>query len=142
MKLAFPDAEVPVVQLSLRSSLDPKEHLAAGRALEPLRNQGVLIVGSGMSFHNMERLRRGGSAADPDSQKFDGWLEETVDLRRDRREGRLLDWENAPGGRASHPAEEHLIPLHVVAGAAGDDPGRKVFSDTVIGSMQSAFMFG
>jgi len=142
MKLAFPDAEVPVVQLSLRSSLDPREHLAAGRALEPLRDQGVLIAGSGMSFHNMERLRRGGSTADPVSQKFDAWLEETVDLPRDRREGRLLEWDTAPGGRASHPAEEHLIPLHVVAGAAGDDPGRKVFSDTVIGSTQSAFMFG
>lgn len=141
MKLAFPDADIPVVQLSLRSTLDPGEHLTAGRALQLLRSQGVLIFGSGMSFHNMQRLRREGQA-DPDSRRFDRWLAETVGLPRDDRDARLMDWANAPGGRASHPVEEHLIPLHVVAGAAGDDPGRKVFGDTVLGSLQSAFVFG
>lgn len=142
MKLSFPDADVPVVQLSLRPSLDPAEHIAAGRALLPLRERGVLIVGSGMSYHNMERLRKGGADADPASRDFDDWLSETVALPRDERERRLLAWESAPGGRASHPVEEHLIPLHVAAGAAGDDAGRRVFSDTVIASVQSAFMFG
>lgn len=142
MKLAFPNANVPVVQLSLRSTLDPGEHLAAGEALQALRSQGVLIVGSGMSFHNMERLLRGGTEADSDSVRFDAWLEETVGCPPEERKGRLLDWEQAPGGRASHPAEEHLIPLHVVAGAAGDDLGRKVFSDTVMGSVQSGYVFG
>jgi aromatic ring-opening dioxygenase catalytic subunit (LigB family) len=142
MKLAFPEADVPVVQLSLKSGLEPGEHVAAGRALQALRRQGVLIVGSGMSYHNMAHFRHGGGETDPDSERFDRWLAETVALERTQRERRLLDWASAPGGRASHPAEEHLIPLHVVAGAAGADAGRRVFQDTVIGSVQSAFMFG
>ncbi|MCO6440613.1 MAG: dioxygenase [Nitrococcus mobilis] len=142
MKLAFPEAEVPVVELSLRSGLDPGEHLVAGRALAALRRQGVLIIGSGMSYHNMSRLRQGGAALDPDSERFDAWLAETVALPRAQREQQLIEWARAPGARASHPREEHLLPLHVVAGAAGDDPGLKVFEDQVLGSVQSAFLFG
>lgn len=145
MKLVFPDADVPVVpvvQLSLRTGLDPAQHIAMGRALAPLRRQGVLIIGSGMSFHNMQRLRAGGSDIDPDSQRFDRWLSETVVLPRRQREQRLINWADAPGGRASHPREEHLLPLHVVAGAAAaDDSGIKVFEDRVLGSVQSAFLF-
>lgn len=142
LKLVFPDADVPVAQLSLRAGLDPAQHIAAGRALAPLREEGVLIIGSGMSFHNMPRLRAGGPGIDPDSQRFDQWLSETVALPRRQREQRLLSWAEAPGGRAAHPHAEHLLPLHVVAGAAGDDPGRKVLEDHVLGSVQSAFMFG
>ncbi|MGH8864448.1 MAG: DODA-type extradiol aromatic ring-opening family dioxygenase [Burkholderiales bacterium] len=146
MKLAFPDAEVPVVQLSLRVGLDPAEHLAAGAALTPLRNEGVLIIGSGMSFHNMHRLmgnlRSGATDIDPDSERFDAWLAETVVLPRPERERRLAQWAEAPGGQASHPREEHLLPLHVIAGAGGEDPGEQVFQDRVLGSVQSAFRFG
>lgn len=142
MKLVFPDAEVPVVQLSLRRGLDPAEHLALGRALGPLRNEAVLMIGSGMSFHNMQRFRRDGEGLDVDSQRFDIWLSETVTLPRASRDQRLLEWAHAPGGRASHPREEHLLPLHVIAGAALDDVGRKVFEDQVLGSVQSAFVFG
>lgn len=142
MKLVFPQAEVPVVQLSLRRGLDPAEHLALGRALAPLRNEGVLIIGSGMSFHNMQRFRRDGQGVDADSQRFDAWLSETVSLPRASREQQLIDWSQAPGGRGSHPREEHLIPLHVIAGAAREDVGRKVFEDRVLGSVQSAFVFG
>jgi aromatic ring-opening dioxygenase catalytic subunit (LigB family) len=146
MKLAFPDADVPVVQLSLRAGLDPAEHLAAGAALAPLRRDGVLIIGSGMSFHNMHRLmgnlRSGATEIDPDSERFDKWLAESVVLPRAQREQQLIQWAAAPGGRASHPREEHLLPLHVVAGAAGEDPGERVFQDRVLGSVQSAFRFG
>ncbi len=146
MKLAFPDADVPVVQLSLRAGLDPAEHLAAGRALAPLREEGVLIIGSGMSSHNMGRLmsklRGGGTDLDPDSQRFDAWLADVVTLPRAQREARLIRWAEAPGGRASHPREEHLLPLHVVAGAAAEDSGERVFQDQVLGSVQSAFRFG
>ncbi|UTW13396.1 DODA-type extradiol aromatic ring-opening family dioxygenase [Marinobacterium rhizophilum] len=142
LKLAFPEADIAVVQLSLREGLDPAEHLALGRALAPLRDEGVLIIGSGMSFHNMQRLRRGGDQADADSVRFDNWLADTVALAPSEREQHLVNWATAPGGRASHPAEEHLMPLHVVAGAAGDDQGLKVFEDRVMGSLQSAFMFG
>nr|WP_067298339.1 class III extradiol ring-cleavage dioxygenase [Marinobacterium profundum] len=142
LKLAVPDADIPVVQLSLRTGLEPAEHLALGRALAPLRDEGVLIIGSGMSFHNMQRLRQGGAQPDSDSIRFDHWLAETVTLPRAEREQRLGNWAQAPGGRASHPAEEHLLPLHVIAGAAGEDPGLKVFEDRVMGSVQSAFIFG
>ena len=142
LKVAIPDADVPVVQVSLRAGLDPEEHLAFGRALAPLRNEGVLIVGSGMSFHNMRRLRAGGASIDADSLQFDAWLTDTVAMHRTQREDRLRQWAIAPGGRTSHPREEHLLPLHVVAGAAGDDSGRRVLEDRVLGSAQSAFVFG
>jgi aromatic ring-opening dioxygenase catalytic subunit (LigB family) len=142
LKLVFPRADVPVVQLSLRRGLDPAEHLAMGRALAPLRAQGVLIIGSGMSFHNMQRFRRDNEGVDADSQRFDEWLAETVALPADEREHGLAHWTQAPGARASHPREEHLLPLHVVAGAAAGDRGRKVFGDRVLGSAQSAFAFG
>lgn len=142
LKLVFPEAEVPVVQLSLKNGLDPTEHLALGRALAPLRDQGVLIIGSGMSYHNMARLRRGGAVVDPDSRAFDSWLAETVALPDSARSSRLMDWASAPGARASHPEEEHLLPLFVVAGAGGEAAGKKVFEDEVMGSVQSAFVFG
>ena len=146
MKLAFPDADVPIVQLSLRVGLDPAEHLAAGAALEPLRHEGVLVIGSGMSYHNMQRLmgnlRSGDTDMDPDSERFDAWLAETVVLPRAERERRLARWSDAPGGKLSHPREEHLLPLHVIAGAGGEDPGQRVFKDRVLGSLQSAFRFG
>jgi aromatic ring-opening dioxygenase catalytic subunit (LigB family) len=146
MKLAFPDADVPVVQLSLRAGLDPAEHLAAGLALAPLRDEGVLIIGSGMSSHNMDRLmsklRSGGTELDPESERFDAWLADVVTLPRAQRDHRLIQWAEAPGGRASHPREEHLLPLHIVAGAAAEDPGERVFQDYVLGSVQSAFRFG
>ena len=140
MKLAFPDADIPVLQLSLRSGLDPAEHIALGRALMPLRRKGVLIIGSGMSYHNMAQLQRG-TAVDPESLRFDAWLAETVAMPSAVRERRLVDWVRAPGGRASHPVEEHLLPLHVVVGAAGEGLGAKVFEDTVLGSVQSGFLF-
>ena len=142
MKLAFPDADVPVVQLSLLRGLDPAAHLALGRALAPLRERGVLIVGSGMSYHNMRRFMSGSPGVDPASRTFDDWLGETVALPSAERDARLAAWADAPGGRESHPREEHLLPLHVVAGAGGDDTGRRVLRDEVIGSVQSAFLFG
>lgn len=142
MKLAFPDADVPVVQLSLRQDLDPAAHLAAGQALAPLREEGVLLIGSGMSFHNMRRFRFGGGPVDADSQRFDDWLAATVTGAPAERESRLIDWTRAPGARAAHPREEHLLPLHVVAGAARGEPGERLLRDEVMGSIQSAFRFG
>lgn len=142
LKMIYPEADVPIVQLSLRAGLDPAEHLAAGRALAALRDEGVLIIGSGMSYHNMRRFRFDEAALDPDSVRFDEWLTETVALPAPLRAQRLKDWAAAPGGRAAHPREEHLLPLHVVAGAAGEDSGRRVFQDRVLGSVQSAFEFG
>ncbi|MQM38172.1 4,5-DOPA dioxygenase extradiol [wastewater metagenome] len=141
-RLIHPDADVPIVQLSLRRGLDPAEHLAAGRALAPLRREGVLIVGSGMSYHNMRRFRFDSAGLDPDSVRFDDWLTTAVTGPATARETALAHWDDAPSARAAHPREEHLLPLHVAAGAAGDDPGRRVFTDEVLASRQSAYLFG
>lgn len=140
--LMFPDADIPVVQLSLRHDLDPEAHLAAGRALAPLRDDNVLIVGSGMSFHNMRGY--GDPRFGPVSDEFDAWLIQTIEADPAERSDRLRQWDSAPSARLSHPprAEEHLIPLFVAAGAAGDDRGRRVFSDRVMETTLSGFRFG
>ncbi|MDR3451210.1 MAG: class III extradiol ring-cleavage dioxygenase [Rhodoferax sp.] len=142
LKLIFPEANIPVVQLSLHNSLDPARHLEAGRALEALRDQDVLIIGSGMSFHNMRAY--GNPQYGPVSDAFDDWLTTAVESSPQERYALLANWEQAPGARHCHPprAEEHLIPLMTVAGAAGEDAGRKVFSDRVMETTLSAFTFG
>jgi aromatic ring-opening dioxygenase catalytic subunit (LigB family) len=146
LKVAFPGADILCVQLSLASDLDPGRHIALGRALAPLRDDGVLIIGSGNTYHNMMvmmRRLRGGSRGDTVGGAFDAWLTEAVTcLDADERNRRLASWSKAPGGRDAHPREEHLMPLHVVAGAAGIDVGRKTLEDRVLGAVESAFRFG
>lgn len=142
LKLVFPEADIPVVQLSLIRGLSPEQHVAMGQALAPLREAGVLIIGSGMSYHNMRHLQHPDGRVDEASQQFDDWLRAVVALPRDEREQALNAWSTAPGARVAHPREEHLIPLHVIAGAAGDDKGEGVFRDVVLGSVQSGFRFG
>ncbi len=138
-KLIFPAADIPVIQLSLKKGLDPKEHLAAGRALSSLRRENVLIAGSGMSYHNLRRFFGGG---DPASEVFDGWLAETVSSSAEGRMQRLIDWEKAPAARAAHPREEHFLPLMVVAGAAEDGAGVVDFRGLVNGLALSGYRFG
>lgn len=142
LKLMFPKAEVPVVQLSLRHDMDPAAHIAAGRALATLRDEGVLIVGSGMSFHNMRGY--GDPRYTPVSAKFDAWLTAAVESDPQRREAQLSNWTAAPHARDSHPSggEEHLLPLLVAAGAGGSSEGRKVYSEEVMKTTLSAFRFG
>ena len=143
LKLAFPDASIPVVQLSLVEGLDPETHLRVGRALAPLRREGVLIVGSGMSFHNMRDFFARDDRALSAAAEFDGWLNETC-ARSDpnRRDERLRNWTAAPSARACHPREEHLIPLMVAAGAAAGEPGARVFAGDVGGLAVSGYAFG
>jgi aromatic ring-opening dioxygenase catalytic subunit (LigB family) len=149
LKVAFPHADVPIVQVSLLASMDAAEHIRIGRALAPLREEGVLIVGSGMTYHNMRTLmssmRRGGGngRTDEGSQRFDDWLEEVLTKATPKdRATALAAWDQAPAARAAHPREEHLLPLHVVVGAAGDDPGQRALRDVVMGAVESAFRFG
>ncbi len=139
LKVAWPTPTIPTAQLSLVSGLDPTLHLAIGRALAPLRDEGVLIVGSGMSFHNMRGFGRPAAAAA--SGTFDAWLEGVL-AAPEGRDRALTDWTAGPQARWCHPREEHLLPLHVAAGAAGDDPGRIVFRDEVLGATVSAARFG
>jgi aromatic ring-opening dioxygenase catalytic subunit (LigB family) len=140
MAIIYPQANIPVVQLSLKHGLDATEHLHMGAALEPLRHEGVLIVGSGSSYHNMRRFSGGG---DPASRIFEQWLTGAVtspDVGLRKRQ--LEDWEAAPGARASQPREEHLIPLMVAAGAAGNDVGRRDLLEEVIGLASASYRFG
>lgn len=142
LKLMFPEADIPVVQLSLRQDLDPAAHLAAGEALAALRDEGVLIVGSGMSFHNMRGY------GDPNftapSEAFDAWLTAAVEAAPVQRRAALRDWAQGPHAHQCHPPghEEHLIPLMVAAGAAGQEAGQKVYSERVLETQLSAFRFG
>jgi len=140
LKVAYPEARLPTVQLSLQSGLDPRAHLAIGRALAPLRDEGVLIVGSGMSYHNMRSFMT--SAALSDSTEFDGWLARSVSKLPPVRDSDLERWQEAPRARACHPREEHLLPLMVAAGAGSSDRGRIDFRDVVMGSVISAIRFG
>lgn len=131
--MIWPDALIPVVSVSPNPSLDPAFHLALGAALTPLRDQGVLIIGSGASYHG--QIRGGG----PVSETFDGWLRETMDAARN---GRLARWTAAPQARAAHPREEHLIPLMVAAGAGPADPAALMYSAKTLGLHYSAWAFG
>jgi aromatic ring-opening dioxygenase catalytic subunit (LigB family) len=140
MLVAYPDARVPTIQLSLRKGLDPAEHLAIGRALAPLRDDGVLIIGSGMSYHNMRGF--GSPRSLESSIAFDDWLRATVALAPAERDAALTQWTNAPMARQVHPREEHLLPLMVAAGAAGADRGKQVFRDEVMAVVVSATQFG
>jgi aromatic ring-opening dioxygenase catalytic subunit (LigB family) len=139
-KLSWPEADVPAIQLSLKAGLDPAEHLAIGRALAPLRDEGVLVLGSGMSYHNLRSF--GSEAARRVSLAFDAWLAEAATAAPATRDRLLTAWATAPGARQAHPREEHLLPLMVVAGAAGDDVGRVTFSDDWMGVRISAFQYG
>lgn len=137
--LIYPDADVPILQLSLQAGLDPESHLEIGHALAPLRDQGILIVGSGMSYHNLADMFSGRGAAA--GAAFDAWLGESVQDPATR-EQRLAKWREAPGGAASHPREEHLIPLMVAAGAAQSDRGIRSFGEVIGGKPISGFQFG
>jgi aromatic ring-opening dioxygenase catalytic subunit (LigB family) len=142
LKVIYPDANVPVVQLSLKRGLDPATHLGMGRALAPLRDEGVLIVGSGLSYHNLRQFFS--PAAYGPSREFDAWLNaallggSTAD-----RDKLLTAWESAPSARAAHPREEHLLPLMVAAGAAGNDMAELAYheKDFLGGISVSSFRF-
>lgn len=142
LKLAFPTAEIPIVQMSLRRDMSPQAHLKAGAALASLRDEGVLIIGSGMSFHNMRGY--GNPRFTPLSKEFDDWLTTAVESPLEQRNNLLINWTEAPHARMCHPpgGEEHLLPLLIAAGAANESPGHKVYSERVLETTVSAFRFG
>jgi aromatic ring-opening dioxygenase catalytic subunit (LigB family) len=141
--LIYPQADVPIVQLSLRQDLDPKAHLAIGRALAPLRNEGVLIIGSGMSYHNLRYFGSMDLRVIASAQRFDDWLTATVEEPDEMCRALALEsWSDLPDAQLCHPRAEHLAPVFVVAGAAGTDRGRRTYSDRIIGKAVSGFQFG
>ncbi|MGH6616724.1 DODA-type extradiol aromatic ring-opening family dioxygenase [Sphingomonas sp.] len=140
MMVALPDADIPLAQMSLRKDLDPAAHIAIGRALAPLRDEGVLIIGSGMSFHN---LRVRGSQVTSVADQWDAALTEAViDPDPAARAERVIRWEELPHARFAHPEAEHLLPLMVALGAGGDGPAVRDYRDHVLGWAVSGYRFG
>ena len=140
LKVMLPHAGIPLVQLSLQNGLDPAAHIAIGRALKPLRDDGVLILGSGQSYHNMRGFF-GGRAVDPEAEAFDVWLRAAM-IDGATRDDALAGWEAAPGARHAQPHEDHLLPLMVAAGAASGEAGTVHFHGRVLGKPISGFRFG
>ncbi len=143
LKLMYPQADIPALQLSLLHELNPVAHLALGKALRALMDDNILIIGSGFSFHNMSAFSlQGGSAPDPANDAFQNWLIEvcTGPMLQSEREKRLIEWEKAPAARYCHPREEHLLPLHVCFGMA-DKPATVVFDDYILGKRGVAFLW-
>jgi aromatic ring-opening dioxygenase catalytic subunit (LigB family) len=140
LMLTYPKAEVPAIQLSLKKGLDPTQHIEIGRALQPLRDEGIFIVASGMTFHNLRAMRHPSASAV--SEAFDGWLRGVMAGEPEARNTGLVGWASAPGARQAHPREEHLLPLMVAAGAAGNDRAVPGFAGTAFGVRLSSYHFG
>ena len=143
LKIMFPDALIPCVQLSLLNSLDPKEHIRIGKALSALRNENLLIIGSGFSFHNMRAFLQSKGSSDENNENFERWLINTCtnnDMPENEREQKLQQWSDAPFARYCHPREEHLLPLHVCYGICGST-AKLVFDGNVMGKKSCAFLW-
>jgi aromatic ring-opening dioxygenase catalytic subunit (LigB family) len=146
LMLMYPQANIPVVQLSLVASLEPGMQMGMGQAIAELSQQGVLILGSGMSFHNMQSFMSGSASMPEQSSRFDDWLNAVVvgqEASSHDQHRQMLAWEEAPEARNCHPREEHLLPLHVCFGAAHQLglQARNVFNDHLLGAKVSAFMW-
>jgi 4,5-DOPA dioxygenase extradiol len=143
LKMMFPEADIPCVEVSLLSSLDPASHIQIGRALSALRNDNVLIIGSGLSFHNMQAFFKDSDALDEKNEKFEAWLINICTnekLTAKQRAQKLLSWEEAPSARYCHPREEHLLPLHVCYGICGS-VAKLVFDGKILGKRASAYLW-
>lgn len=136
--LVYPSADVPIVQLSLKEGMDAAGYIALGGTLRPLREQGVLIIGSGMSYHNIEAMIS--RTADAGSRQFDAWLRRAV-LDTANRESLLANWKSAPAALEAHPSDDHLMPLMVVAGSAIGASATIDFSQEIAGKAVSGIRF-
>lgn len=133
--LVYPQADIPVLQLSLQPDLGPEHHMAIGRALSPLRDEGVLIMATGSLTHNLRRIDRSDSGQIADwAQGFADWMAEKLDARDD---AALLDYRaRAPQAALNHPTDEHLLPLYVALGAATPGrPAERLHASFALGSL-------
>ncbi|MGD9950262.1 MAG: class III extradiol ring-cleavage dioxygenase [Desulfobulbus sp.] len=145
LKLMYPQADIPCIQLSLLSGLSALAHLDLGKALAPLRGEPLLIIGSGFSFHNMPAFFAASSDGhDIRAEAFNRWLIDTCTsevYKPEERTQRLAQWHLAPHARYCHPREEHLLPLHVCYGMA-QTKAEVVFNDQVIGKQACGLLWG
>lgn len=136
---------VPIVQVSLFDSDDPDKHYDLGKAVSALRDENVLIIVTGMTVHNLRDLGRSfGRMAGPMpyAVSFDEAVKEAVEQPVERRQQAMATLLKRPDARKAHPSFEHLLPIHIGAGAAGDDLGRQVWT-LAEGSMSwGMFRFG
>mmetsp|Transcript_21583 Transcript_21583/g.33530 ORF Transcript_21583/g.33530 Transcript_21583/m.33530 type:complete len:273 (-) Transcript_21583:126-944(-) len=142
MAIMFPEANIPLFQVSILRSYEPAAHLAMGRALAELRDKGVLIVGSGLSFHNMRMFNPSGTIH---SEEFDEWLHHSlVSLSPEQRTDAMLKWESAPSARVCHDREDHLVPLWVALGAAEGEKASRIYHESKVmgGITVSSYRFG
>jgi 4,5-DOPA dioxygenase extradiol len=126
----YPEADIPVVQLSIQPELGPRHHLALGRALRPLSGEGVLVIGSGHLTHNLRDWDRSGRAAPmPYAMEFQAWVKERIDAKDFEA---LADYRSrSPHGARAHPTDEHFLPLFVALGASREDATAERFFDAI-----------
>ncbi|KYQ96663.1 hypothetical protein DLAC_03949 [Tieghemostelium lacteum] len=130
LKLIYPQADIPIVQLSLKQSLEAREHFELGRALAPLRDQGYLVLASGGSVHNLRALFDPSSNRDPSwAVKFEDWLKSTLTEKTSlERKNELLNYKDLPFTAQAHPRVEHFVPILVAAGASNENSqGKRIF---------------
>jgi len=133
LMLMYPQADIPVLQIALQPQLGTRHHFELGRALAPLRDEGVLILGSGGATHNLRELAAPGAAPSAWALEFGAWLNDTITAGDGEA---LLNYRGlAPHAARNHPSEEHLMPLFVAAGAGASPRGRRVHTSDTYGSL-------
>lgn len=136
LSVMFPQADIPVVQCSIRSDYDIQAHYQLGQSLQALREQGVLIIGSGLTYHNLRHFDEKGKTS---SYEFEQWLFKVLQQKASVRHGALKHWEEAPYARQAHPQEDHLLPLWVALGAAHNGQVSRVsYQNNLMGSITAA----
>ncbi|XP_020206901.1 extradiol ring-cleavage dioxygenase [Cajanus cajan] len=135
--LMYPEADIPVCQLSVQSHQDATYHYNMGKALAPLKDEGVLIMGSGSAVHNLREIDRHSSTVAPWALEFDNWLKDS--LLQGRYEDVNHYEEKAPHAKKAHPWPDHFFPLHVAIGAAGQNSKAKLIHSSIdLGSLSYA----
>lgn len=144
LKIMFPEADIPCIQLSLLESLDPAAHIALGEAMSGIVGGDTLVIGSGSSFHNLKAFfSKEASGPDARNAAFEDWLVESCssgELGEAERAQRLTAWETAPHARYCHPREEHLLPLHVCYGITRR-PAEAVIELTILNKLASLYLW-
>lgn len=139
--LAFPEANIPIVEISLEREENPARELQIGQGLAPLRDENILLIATGMSYHNLHFMNET-RQSDEASRQFDSWLSAAVEAEPEERNRSLLAWDKAPAARFCHPRGDHILPLLFAAGAGGSDKGVHDFRDVIMGKALSGFRFG